>query len=165
MVVGAALRTPLFSWVQARVDLRRHSDNQTWERSSCEGLVAPGTPCPVDVFSSDYNMTSLAGGLELSVPVWERISVGAAVQRSVYWLSGVWEGAASGTRSGEAPDRRFDGWAYSASLEAQLVRHLRGSVSVRRERPDFNNCGADGYFPFCRRRGIHSVELGLTVRR
>lgn len=165
-VVGAGVAVPVLGWLGVRLDIRRHADEQRWFRSTCQGLIPPGSDlCQDDLFASSYTLTTLSAGPQVSVSLSPRLSLEGAVQWTRGSFDGAWRGRDSGATLGRAP--REAHWGMSAVVGASWwwADHWAATLVGRRDSPQVTSCIEDVYYPFCGTTAFRTLEVGVTYRR
>ncbi len=164
--LAAALVIPVYRAIGVRVDYRRHTDEQAWERSTCDGLIPPDSPgCEIDIFDSDFALQAFSAGPQITVPFAGRVRAFAALMWSRLSVDGDWIGRQTGTDLGLTPDGTFNGFTVIGGAAVGITRNLDVTIAASRLRPDFTLCVQDVYYPWCEGLPLKSVEFGVSLRR
>lgn len=164
--LAAALVVPVYRAIGVRVDYRRHTDEQAWERSTCDGLIPPDSPgCEIDIFDSDFALQAFSAGPQITVPFAGRVRAFAALVWSRLSVDGDWIGRQTGTDLGLTPEETFNGFTVIGGAAVGITRNLDVTIAASRLRPDFTVCVQDVYYPWCEGLPLKSVEFGVSLRR
>lgn len=164
--LAAALVVPVYRAIGVRVDYRRHTDEQAWERSTCDGLIPPDSPgCEIDIFDSDFALQAFSAGPQITVPFAGRVRAFAALMWSRLSVDGDWIGRQTGTDLGLTPEETFNGFTVIGGAAVGITRNLDVTIAASRLRPDFTVCVQDVYYPWCEGLPLKSVEFGVSLRR
>ena len=164
--LSAGLVIPIYRAVGIRVDYRRHTDEQAWERSTCDGLIPPDSPgCELDVFDSDFALQAFSAGPQIAIPFAGRVRAFAALMWSRLSVDGDWVGRQTGTDLGLTPEGTFNGFTVLGGASVRITRNLDVTIAASRLRPDFTLCVQDVYYPWCEGLPLKAVEFGVALRR
>lgn len=161
-VVGASVALPAWGVLGVRLDLRRHTDEQSWRRSTCTGLIPPDSEsCRDDLFTSSYALTTVGVGPQLLVPLGRRWSVEGAATWTRAWFRGRWRGRETGVTVGRAPEEAHDGLSLTLGATWHWTERWGLSLAARRDAPQVTTCVSDTYYPWCEGTVFRSLEVGV----
>jgi hypothetical protein len=161
--LGGYVDLPLDERIAIRFAVSHHTESRTINRSPCTGLVPPGTDCTDQRFDGDAHLTTYGVGFAVRLP-----SPGASLQPALYALgTGSDVDADFVARNSEArlqpvtPDGLSVGVAVGGSVRYAITPFwaLSGRVGLHALR--LGACGADAWFPFCERRLLPQLALGM----
>ena len=135
-----------------------------WNRSSCIGFVPPDATCHQSLFEGTFSLFSLGAGIQLHHDISPRTGAFFAVDFSNYRVSGTWRSHETGTGLGPMPRDPGNGWGIQVGMDRKVWGNNGFRLSIRRDAPEFSNCGADAYFAFCERKAVYSIRIGLQRR-
>lgn len=165
-VLGIGMAVPVVGWLGVRLDARRHSDEQSWLRSTCQGLIDPSSDlCQDDRFQSAFTLTTLSLGPWVSVPVSDRWGLEGALQWTRGSFDGEWRGQDTGATLGRAPREAHWGISALVGVSWRWAEQWAAAVTARRDSPQVTTCIEDIYYPYCGTTAFRTLEVGVTYRR
>jgi hypothetical protein len=157
------LDLPLSERIAIRLSGAHYTEKRTITRSPCTGLVRPGRDCTSEPFDGDGSLTTYGVGVAIGLH-----ASGATLQPELYALvTGSSVDVNFTAQTGDeqiqpiTPDGLSPGVALGGSISYEITSFFALSSRFGVQVPRFGACGSDAWFPFCERRVLPHLALGV----
>ena len=159
-------KVPVLEQADFLFSLSYQGEQRQVNRSTCVGLIRPGTDCREEIFNQNSDMTTFSGGIML------HFTPPSATWHPAVYLSGTMFAINAKLDSRESevtidphpPEGISGGWAYGDEVTYRGTSLFHVSARIGRFHPKMNVCGNDAWFAFCKNRPMLQFSIGTQVQ-